>query len=116
MIKEEIITNFTPSEINNYLQLNHNKKDYIIIDLRSPAKYKQNRLSDALNIDYDNDNFEVKLEKLDRNKVYLIYCSWDAKSNIVSEMMVDLGFAKILKMIGGINAWHKEGFPLEHDE
>ena len=116
MIKEEIIINFTPAEINDYLQSNHNKKDYIIIDLRSPAKYSKNRLINALNIDYDNDNFEVKLEKLDRNMVYLIYCSWDAKSNIASEMMADLGFAKILKMMGGINAWHKEGFPLEQDE
>ena len=116
MIKEEIINNFTPTKFNDYLHSNKNIKDYMIIDLRSPVKYGKNRLSNALNIDYDDDNFDVKLEKLDRNMVYLFYCSWNAKLNIASKMMADLGFAKIFRMIGGISAWHKDGFPLEHGE
>ncbi len=116
MDREGIINNFTPNEINDYIQTNHNIKDYMIIDLRSPANCRKNRLSNALNINYNDENFEIELEKLDRNRVYLIYCSWDAKSNIASEMMADLGFAKIIRMIGGISAWHKDDFLLEHDE
>jgi rhodanese-related sulfurtransferase len=116
MVKENIISDLTPKEFNDYIHSKQNIKDYMIIDLRSPVKFGKNRLSNAVNIDYDYDNFETEIEKLDRKKVYLVYCSWSSKSNIVCEMMADLEFTKTYKMVGGINAWNKDGFPLEHDE
>ena len=113
---EKNIRSLSPHECNKLLERNKESKDFVVWDLRSPEKYHKNKLKGAINFNYDDENFDDELEKLDRNKIYLIYCSSKAKSNIVFGMMEDLGFKNVYKIEGGITAWFKAGFSLEHDE
>lgn len=113
---EKIFCYLSPEECNKMLAKYRNSKDFVLWDLRSPEKYHKNKIKGAINFNYDNDNFDNDLEKLDRNKVYLIYCSLRAKSNIVFGMMEDLEFKNVYNLEGGITAWYEAGLPLEHDE
>jgi 3-mercaptopyruvate sulfurtransferase SseA len=53
---------------------NQNDPDFVIIDCRTPEEYAGGHIEDSVNIDYRSDAFGDELEKLDRDRTYLIYC------------------------------------------
>ncbi len=53
-----------------------------------------------------------ELEKLDRNKKYLLYCRSGKISGKTLKMMNKLGFKEAYNMKGGILAWSKAGYEL----
>jgi len=54
--------------------------------------------------DYKADNFEVELKKLDRDKVYFVYCRSGRRSSNALKKMQELGFTKAYNVLGGYNA------------
>ena len=46
----------------------------IILDVRTKKEYDSRHIPNALNIDCHSPNFKEMLEKLDKNKEYLVHC------------------------------------------
>jgi rhodanese-related sulfurtransferase len=87
------------------------REDFVIIDVRTPEEYADGHIENAINLDYYSKAFEDELNKLDRNKIYLIYCRSARRSGMALDTMKELGFTKVYNMLGGIIQWKAEGFP-----
>lgn len=83
-----------------------------LIDVRTPKEYKAGHLKNAQNIHlYDND-FEQRIDKLDKNKPVFVYCKVGGRSAEAVEIMQANGFKNITELKGGIDAWQEAGKPV----
>jgi rhodanese-related sulfurtransferase len=79
-----------------------------LIDVRTPAEFKQGHIKGALNIDVTDASFEKDLEQLNKNKPVYIYCRSGQRSNTAAKKMAQAGFDTLYDLKGGINNWDKE--------
>ncbi len=85
------------------------EEDCLIIDVRTSEEFEQLRLPNSINIDFYNpQDFMQELEKLDKNKIYYIYCRTGSRSANTCELMKEIGFAKTYNLLGGITEWEGE--------
>ena len=94
------------------IQTNQASEDLIILDTRTAGEYKRGHIQNSFFIDYSSSSFKAEIEKLDRNKKYVIYCHSGGRSKTTLNMMKNLGFKEAHNMIGGIVAWSKSGYQL----
>ena len=109
---ESIIKNISLVEANKLIQNNLENKDFIIVDVRTKKEFQNGYIENAMNIDYHADNFSDLIEKLERNKTYLIYCRSGGRSGSALRIMDKMGFEEVYNMTGGITQWQEEGFPI----
>ncbi len=94
------------------IQENQDSEDFIIIDVRTPGEYNEGHIKNAVLIDFYKSDFVPKLEELDKNKRYFIYCRSGSRSGRTLLMMDDLGFKDVYNMQNGINEWKALSLPL----
>ena len=88
------------------------KEDYIIIDVRTFMEVQQWRLEcmDMI-IDCYLSDFTIKIDKLDRNKKYLLYCRSGSRTWMTLNLMKDLWFKEVYDLwwwiINWLNEWEK---------
>ena len=70
------------------------------------------KFNNTIHLDYNDESFDNELEKLDRNKIYFVFCKRGLKSNITVELMEDLGFREVYGLVGGLIACQKKGYTL----
>jgi len=85
-------------------------KKYILIDLRTNDEIKnKGMIKGARQIDYLAKDAEKVIEKLDRNKPYLIYCAGGGRSSECAELMKSLGFKEVVNLEKGYDDWKRRG-------
>ncbi|MBM4433356.1 MAG: rhodanese-like domain-containing protein [Chloroflexi bacterium] len=107
----QIIENISPQEAFTLIQENQDNADFAIIDVRTPGEFAEEHIENAVNIDFNSENFRDELDKLDRNKTYLIYCRSGNRSGKALEVMEKVDFREVYNMSGGITEWKAEGLP-----
>ena len=76
----QITEDVTPGEAFSLIEDTRNNSNFVIIDVRTPQEFAEERIEGALNLDYYADTFEDELNKLDKTKTYVIYCrEWCAQ-------------------------------------
>jgi len=80
-----------------------------IIDVRSPEEFACQHIDNAINIDWNGDNFEGKIGKYDKSKPIFVYCMSGGRSKKAAEKLSELGFSKIYELQGGIMKWNAAG-------
>ncbi|MEA2034640.1 MAG: rhodanese-like domain-containing protein [Euryarchaeota archaeon] len=95
--------------------INKNQKEpnFVILDLRTQKEYLMGFIPRAINVDYQDMNFEYNLDKLDRDKTYLIYCKTGIKSMLVRHIMDEMNFTSVYNLQGGIDAWEDAGLAVK---
>jgi rhodanese-related sulfurtransferase len=96
----------------DHIQQNADNADFYLIDVRTAEEFKAGHLANASYIDFYQKDFISQLEKLDKDKTYLLYCRTGRRSANALEMMKKLGFNEAYNMKGGITQWLKEGRPI----
>lgn len=88
-------------------------KNVVVLDVRTPQEYAQERLPNAVleNMQEDNpkNGFEANIAKMDKNKTYLLYCTVGGRSSKALETMGNAGFKQVFHLDGGIVDWKKAG-------
>jgi len=105
----QIIKDITPQEAYGLIQKNKNNRNFVILDVRTPAEFRGGHIAGAINIDYHAPTFKEELNGLEKTKVYLLYCRTAKRSRAALEMMRELGFQEVYHMLGGIVRWQEEG-------
>ncbi len=97
------IKNISPSEAQNLI------KNYqiIILDVRAPWEFAEGHIKNAKNLDFTDPDFSDNLEKLDKDKKYLVYCKTGRRGAMALGVMENIGFKNLYNLIGGYNAWMK---------
>ncbi len=107
----QIIEDITAQEAFTLIQENHGNPEFIVIDVRNPEEYADGHIENAINIDFRSETFRNEIDKLDRNKQYLIYCKSGNRSRGALNMMVGFNFKEVYHLSAGITGWLEEGFP-----
>tara|TARA_Y100000385_G_scaffold279659_1_gene329634 strand:- start:123 stop:467 length:345 start_codon:yes stop_codon:yes gene_type:complete len=79
-----------------------------VIDLRTDKEFDEGNIQTSFNLDFQKREFIDNLEKLDKNKEYLIYCASGNKSRKASHIMKSLGFKVIYHYKKGYKDWIKD--------
>lgn len=83
----------------------------IVFDVRTPLEVAEAHIAGAtIFSDINNaEEFEKALQKLDKNKNYLVYCRSGARSARACRLMEEKGFkGKIYNLAMGITGWDGE--------
>lgn len=87
---------------------------YVLIDLRTNDEIKnKGMIKGATQIDFLDTKAEANIEKLDKNKTYLIYCAGGGRSADCAELMQKQGFKEIVNLEKGFGDWKNKGFEIE---
>ena len=76
-----------------------------------PKELAGGYIENVLNIDFYSETFRDELDKLDKDKTYLIYCRSGNRSGKALDIMAELNFREAYNMLGGIIEWNAEGLP-----
>ena len=87
--------------------------DFVVLDVRTPLEYGLSHIENAININYYSFSFKAKLDKLDKNKTYILHCQTGVRSGKTIPIMKAAGFTKIYHMDGGFSEWKKAKLPVQ---
>ena len=79
-----------------------------LLDVRTPGEIAKGSIKGSVNMDFFDDNFESKLDQLDKTKPVYVYCAAGGRSSDAMDMMKKKGFVAVYNLLGGYNAWVKE--------
>ena len=108
----QIIKDVTPREVFTLIQDTQNNPDIVILDVRTPAEFAQGYIENAINVDFYSKTFPDELNKLDKEKMYLLYCRSGNRSGRTLKLMEELQFKTVYNMTGGIRQWIAEERPI----
>lgn len=84
------------------------KKDAIVLDVRTAEEFKAGHLPNAINIDVQQEDFKQQLANLNKNKMYLIYCKSGRRSEKALKTFFAEGFKKAYHLKEGYVNWQGE--------
>lgn len=76
----------------------------VILDVRTSKEFSGGAIEGAININVD--DLRANLEKLDKNKMYAIYCQVGLRGYLANRIMRNNGF-RAVNLNGGYNLWSK---------
>lgn len=77
----------------------------IFIDVRTDKEIADGMIPGSIHLDINSPNFEEKLNELDKDKEYVVYCRSGGRSAKACKKMKELGFANLNNMLGGYSKW-----------
>lgn len=80
------------------------ENDAVILDVRTSKEFSGGAIEGAININVD--DLRENLEKLDKNKTYVIYCQVGLRGYLANRIMRNNGF-RAVNLNGGYNLWSK---------
>jgi rhodanese-related sulfurtransferase len=107
-----VIKNITPLQADQLIKENKDNANFVILDVRTPSEYIEGHLKNSVNLDYNAADFKDKVNNLDKNKTYLVYCRTANRSASAVKIMTELGFKDIYHMTGGIVEWQSSGLAI----
>lgn len=90
----------------DFKQLIEETEDAVIIDVRSEAELAEGSVPGHQMINLYSPDFASKIDKLDKDKTYFVYCRGGNRSSSACSFMATKGFKKLYNLSGGIGAWN----------
>lgn len=84
----------------------------VVLDVRTKEEVESGFIENAININYNSDEFKNEVAQLDKNKVYVVYCLSGKRSASAASYMLSNGFKEVYNLDGGILAWQNDNLPL----
>ncbi len=80
-----------------------------LVDVRTPGEFMSGHIAGATNIDFESRTFEADIQKLDKAKVYAVYCRSGNRSGQATALMAKDGFKAVFNLNGGVIDWTGAG-------
>ena len=88
-----------------------------LLDVRTAGEYRSGHIQGALQADWtDQAQFRDRTQYLDKSRPVYVYCLSGGRSAQAAKMLREQGYKEVVNLQGGINAWKREGRPLESPE
>ena len=101
---KRLLNNRSPAEFRVALADTPNA---VLIDVRTPSEYEAGHIAGAVNMDYLSYDFWDRIEQLDPDRTYFIYCRTARRSVRTCTLMRNAGFKKLYHLDGGWNLWNE---------
>jgi thioredoxin len=82
-----------------------------IIDVRTIDEFSKGHLANALNYDWNENEFDKQIALLDKSKPIFIYCLSGGRSSSAANKMRSEGFKTVYELDGGIMKWRGANLP-----
>ena len=109
--KVQVSKDIFPAEAWELISKNRESDDLVIIDVSTPQEYENLHLEGAINVNLISKFFKTRLEVMDKNKTYVVYCKVGGRSKIAQKLMQQFGFVAVFNIIGGTLLWEEEELP-----
>ena len=86
----QIIKDISAQEAFDLIQENQGNPDFVIVDVRTPQEFADGHIENAINIDFRSEAFRNEIDKLDKNKQYIIHCRSGSRSRGALNIMIEL--------------------------
>ena len=110
---ESAFTNISALDAQQIIATQANSENFYLLDVRTDQEFSEAHIKGAHKLDFYAANFALDVAKLDRDKLYLLYCRTGVRSARTFALMQQLGFRKVYNMRGGILSWYQQRLPLE---
>lgn len=77
-----------------------------LIDVRTPEEFATEKIENAVNVNWNGENFEAQCNKLDKTKPVFVYCKVGGRSAKAATKLAEMGFTTIYNLDGGIMKWN----------
>ena len=109
----------TVYEVNN-LSINEFKSklsssEGILLDVRTENETSQGYIPGASFINLYDENFNKKINLIQKNKPVFVYCKMGGRSAKASQELINVGFKEVYNLNGGIQAWYNNGYEIIKD-
>lgn len=108
---DQPVTEISADEFEEIISQNDN---VTILDVRTPEEFSGGYIKEAQLINFFDEDFQSQIEKLDKDKIYVVYCKSGMRQSQAANMMEGLGFKKVYLLEGGIDRWIAEGRALNN--
>ena len=106
------LQDLSPAQFKSMLEQHRDDPEVVLLDIRTPAEFRQGHIRGALPLDYYARDFVDRLKALDREKTYLIYCRSGNRTGRSLAIFDKLGFSKVYQLQTGLVGWARDGYPL----
>jgi len=79
----------------------------VVLDVRTEGEFSEGYIPRAINMEIG-EMSEEEIEKLDKEKTYLLYCRSGGRSSRAAQMLDFLGFKNVYNLEGGYMEWVKK--------
>ncbi len=100
-------TKLSPAEVKNLIAAG--KDDYVLVDVRDAAEYKEGHIPTAINI--PSETFASKSEVLPKEKKIIVYCNSGSRSYMAYRKLGKLAYSNIYQTL--FAEWKEAGFTVE---
>ena len=71
-----------------------------LLDVRTPEEYSTEHIGNAVNVNWNGDNFVAQASKYDKSKPIFVYCKAGGRSAQAADKLAELGFKEIYNLDG----------------
>ncbi len=82
-----------------------------IVDVRTPGEFNKGHIENAKNINWNGEDFENQITKLDKTLPVFVYCHSGNRSAAAASNMRSLGFIEVYELNGGMMKWRAANLP-----
>ena len=88
----------------------HERGEVQLVDIREPYEHAAGRIAGARHVELE--RLASKAGTIDRDRPVVFYCRLGARSGMAANAFRRAGY-DAHSMVGGLEAWHARGLPLE---
>ena len=94
----------------------HDLKDWLedeevtLVDIRERDEFVQGHLPDATFIPRGFLELQIEQHQHDRSKPVVLYCAGGVRSALAARNLKEMGYERVISLIGGFNGWKNAGF------
>jgi rhodanese-related sulfurtransferase len=110
-----IVTTISPADANALT----GNSEIVFLDVREPGELQENgKIEGAVHTPRGMLEFQADPDSpyhnaaIDGSKKIVVYCATGGRSALAARTLVDMGFADICHVAGGMNAWKEAGNPV----
>lgn len=81
----------------------------VVLDVRTPTEFASGHIANAVNINFEDPNFDENVSYLAKDVTYAVYCRSGNRSGKATSVMSKLGFTNIYDLNGGVIDWQAAG-------
>ena len=97
-----------------FLALMADKREALLLDVRTPEEWNEGHLAGASHADYwgDEQAFQAAMDAIPRDRPVLVYCAGGGRSGLTAKELIKAGHREVYNLENGISGWVAEGHPV----
>ena len=101
-------TNVDANAFNELVKANNQAQ---LIDVRTPEEFAKGHLINALNFDWNGNEFDKQVSSLNKEVSVFVYCLSGGRSAAAAAQLRSAGFKNVIELNGGIMKWRGANLP-----